>query len=36
VERKSLELKRSQLERKKALRQRGTATPLSVEQEELS
>ena len=34
VERKSLALKKSQLERKQALRQRGTATPLSVEQEQ--
>lgn len=34
VERKSLELKRSQLERKQALQKRGTATPLSVEQEQ--
>ncbi|MGE3247411.1 MAG: efflux RND transporter periplasmic adaptor subunit [Beijerinckiaceae bacterium] len=34
VERQSLALKKSQLERKKALRQRGSATPLSVEQEE--
>ena len=34
VEKKSLELKRSQLERKQALQKRGTATPLSVEQEQ--
>lgn len=34
IERKSLVLKKSQLARKQALQKRGTATPLSVEQEE--